>query len=119
MRLFAFIFAILVISSGVLPSSVLAQSAVCNNPQSCENLHCQKTCVDVWENGTCEGGYCAQGMVFANPFAREKAGSPTQKTTGPLVQEKAEGPKPGSKDLVIHQASPALQKKIQDLLSSK
>jgi hypothetical protein len=101
MRLIGCIVVIFSIASGS-SSSALAQSAVCNNPQSCENLHCKKTCVDVWENGVCEGGYCAQGI------------------TPPLVvQSTGQQSAAGQKDIVIHQASPALQKIIRDLLSAE
>jgi hypothetical protein len=80
------------IATVLLPSSATAQ-VVCNNPNSCAKLHCVKTCVDTWENGRCLGGYCPQGIV---PEARVS----------------------GQKDMVIHEASPALQQKIRDLLNS-
>jgi hypothetical protein len=82
----------LIATMALLPLPALAQG-VCNNPKSCAKLHCVKTCVDTWENGVCLGGYCPQGFT------------PQAAVTG-------------KKDMVIHQASPALQQRIQDLLNS-
>lgn len=84
---------LVLIIGAMLPSAAKAQ-AVCNHPQSCAKLHCQKTCVDTWDNGVCVGGYCPQGFT---------------------AQRAAES---GQKDMVIHNASPSLQKKIRDLLDS-
>jgi hypothetical protein len=48
---------------GTFAQTPKTKPLVCDHPNSCAHLNCEKTCVDVWEDGVCQGGYCSQGMV--------------------------------------------------------
>jgi hypothetical protein len=52
----------------VIPFRAEAQTAqqtrvTCDNPKSCANLACVKTCIDEWQDGKCLGGYCPSGLA--------------------------------------------------------
>lgn len=83
-----------------LPSVVLAQAPVSSiNPtsacspdppaKSCQQLTCSGPCTEKWVNGRCLGGLCPQGIV----------------------------PMTAGADLTIHNVSPDLEQKIQNLLN--
>jgi hypothetical protein len=93
---------LILFACAALPSTAaMAQALTCNSPTSCARLHCQRSCVETWDHGVCLGGYCPQGFV-----ARTEA------------ETAVKSEKTNKKDLVIRQASPALQQKIRELIDS-
>lgn len=84
---FIFSFGLLLISYEAAHAQV-----TCDNPNSCANLGCLKTCEDKWQDGKCLGGYCPKGLTADQP--------PVTSTT----------------ELHLYNVSPALELEIRKLI---
>jgi hypothetical protein len=62
-RAFVIIFFAQLLSFSWTARAAEQRQVICDNPNSCANLGCVKTCEDKWQNGQCLGGYCPKGIA--------------------------------------------------------